>query len=329
MSIAAHLKKLFPLVALALACQAAAHAQPVRVGYWTSGVSLGYGALLEGRKFLENEGLDVQYVKFPDVNGPTKALASGAIDFAFANSAAGAFSLAAQGVPIKIVLATQLAEVQFVTLEDSGITSLADLAGKKVGMSPPGSAVASLAAAVLEANHGLKPGTFSLVPGNESRLAQFLVQKDVDAAALRSVTIAQLPEVKLRKLSSFAQEWQAMTKTDGLPYIGVGVVRSDYLKEHPDAVAKVIAGMRKALEYGSQHTDEVAQLLEKTANMPPADARAYAGFWDDIYRVTMEPVDIQTLNRMFEIFKASGSVQGTLPDDAIDTAPYEASKAIK
>jgi len=182
---------------------------------------------------------------------------------------------------------------------------------------------------VLAANHDLTPGSFSLVPGNESRLAQFLVQKDVDAAALRSVTIAQLPDVKLRKLSSFAQEWQTMTKTDGLPYIGVGVVRSDYLEENPEAVAKAIVGMRKALEYGAQHTDEVAQVLQKAANIPEADARAYAGFWDQMYRVTMEPVDVQTLNRMFEIFKESGSVEGTLPEGTIDTAPYEASKAIK
>ena len=36
-----------------------AHADPMRIGYWTSGVSLGFGAVLEAQKFLQQRGLDV------------------------------------------------------------------------------------------------------------------------------------------------------------------------------------------------------------------------------------------------------------------------------
>src|SRR5690349_17998793 len=128
----------------------AAQAQKIKVGYWTSGVSLGFGATLETMKFLDKQGLDVEYVKFSDVNAPTRAVVSGAIDVAFGTSAAGAPNIAADGVPIKIFLATQIAEVKFAVLESSPIKSLAEFKGKKIGMSPPGSATHAIAVALLE-----------------------------------------------------------------------------------------------------------------------------------------------------------------------------------
>ncbi|HMC46366.1 MAG TPA: ABC transporter substrate-binding protein, partial [Caballeronia sp.] len=44
-----------------------AHAEPMRIGYWTSGVSLGFGAVLEAQKFLQQRGLDVTFIRFSDV----------------------------------------------------------------------------------------------------------------------------------------------------------------------------------------------------------------------------------------------------------------------
>src|SRR5690348_5721725 len=119
--------------ALLLAASPAAHTQKIKVGYWTSGVSLGFGTTMENMKFLEKQGLDVEYVKFSDVNAPTRAVVSGAIDVAFGTSAAGALNIAADGVPIKIFLATQIAEVRFAVLDSSPIKSLAEFRGKKIG----------------------------------------------------------------------------------------------------------------------------------------------------------------------------------------------------
>jgi sulfonate transport system substrate-binding protein len=305
----------------------AAHAEPIRIGYWTSGVSLGFGAVLEAQKFLQQRGLDVQFVRFSDVNAPNRALAANAIDFAFAAPAAAVFSSAADGVPVKIVLATQPADVEFVTPDDSPIKSLADLRGKKVGMSPPGSSVAAIATAVLQGNDKIGAADFSIVPGNEARLAQFLVQKQVDAAALRSVTVAQLKELKVRRLGNFGDEWKKLTKSDATPYIGVSAVRSDFLAKHPDEIAKLIAGMRTALQWGASHRTEVAAILQKSANLPAADADAYASRWSDINRVTFEPLDIDTLKREHQIFVEGGVIKGTLPADLFATQAYDASKA--
>jgi sulfonate transport system substrate-binding protein len=316
-------------VVAVIATASVAHAEKIRVGYWTSGVSLGFGSVLESRNFLKQAGVDAEFIRFSDVNGPSRALAANAIDLAFGAPAAGIFSTAADGVPIKIFLATQPADVHFVVPADSPIKSLSELRGKKVGMSPAGSSVASIAQAVLASNYGIKPTDFSMIPGNESRLAQFVAQKQVDASALRSVTIAQLTELKVRSLGTFADEWKKLTKLDALPYIGVGAVRTEILEKHPETIARVVFGMRQALDWGNKNPDQVAGILQKMANLPPDDAKAYASHWSSMNRVTLEPVDIETLKREHKLFMDAGSIKGSLPDGLFVTGPYQQSKAIQ
>lgn len=316
-------------VAALLGAAAPASAEKVRIGYWSSGVSLGFGAVLETGKFMEKEGLEVEYVKFPDVNAPTKAIAAGAIDFAIAAPAAASMSVAADGLPVSIILATQVAELDFVVPEDSPITSMAQLKGKKIGGSPAGSATAAIASAILEKNYGFASGDYTLVPGNDPRLAQFLVQKDIDAAALRTVTLALVKDVKLRTIGTFRAEWKTLTKSDAPPVLGVGLIRNDWLNANLQGAAKIVAAMRKTYEFGKADKAAVATALIGAANMSEADAKAYAALWDGIYTVSMEQADVASLKAEFEVFKSVSAVKGVLPDAALATAPYEASKSIK
>jgi len=304
-------------------------AQKIKVGYWTSGFSLGFGTVMEQVKFAEKEGLDVEWVKFAEVNGPTRAIVSNAIDVAFAAPSTNSISIAADGVPVKIVLATQIAEAQIVVLDGSPIKTMADLKGKKIGISPPGSATHALTTAVLDHNFGIKPNEYSVAPGNEARLAQFLIQKEIDAAAIRSVTIAQMDEAKLRRLASVVDEWKKLTKSSAAPILAVTIVYNDYLAKNPEAVVKFIAATRKALEYGSRNKQRVAEMLQKAANMNAGDARAYANQWDGAYIATFEPQDIVSLKRMHEIVKAVGGAKKDAPDSAFDPEPYIRSKQIK
>ena len=109
------------LVIALIAASTSSFAQKIKVGYWTSGFSLGFGAVMEQMKFAEKEGLDIEWVKFAEVNGPTRAIPTQAIDLAFGAPSATSMAIAADGLPIKIVLATQIAESQFVVLADSPI----------------------------------------------------------------------------------------------------------------------------------------------------------------------------------------------------------------
>ncbi len=304
-------------------------AQKMKVGYWTSGFSLGFGAVMEQMKFAESQGLNVEWIKFAEVNGPTRAIVSNAIDVAFAAPSTNSMGIAADGVPVKIVLATQIAEAQIVTLDGSPVKAVGDLKGKKIGMSPPGSATHAIATAILDHNFGLKANDYSIAPGNEAQLAQFLSQKEIDAGVLRSVTLAQMEEVKLRKLGSVVDEWKKLTKGNAPPILAVTIVYSDYLAKNPEAVAKFIAATRNGLQYGSKNKPRVAEILQKAANMNATDARAYAAQWDGAYIASFEPADIASLKKMYDIVKATGGATKDVPDSAFDTGPYMRAKKVK
>jgi ABC-type nitrate/sulfonate/bicarbonate transport system substrate-binding protein len=303
--------------------------QKMKVGYWTSGFSLGFGAVMEQMKFAEKEGLNVEWVKFAEVNGPTRAIVSNAIDVAFAAPSTNSIGIAADGVPVKIVLATQIAEAQVVGLEGSPIKAITDLKGKKIGMSPAGSATHAIATAILDYNFGIKPKEYSIAPGNEAQLAQFLIQKEIDAGVLRSVTIAQMADAKLRRLGSIVDEWKKLTKGNAPPILAVTIVYGDYLQKNQDAVTKFIIATRNGLHYGSKNKPSVAEILQKAANMNATDARAYANQWDGAYTASFEPQDIASLKRMYDIVKAAGGATKDPPDSAFDTIPYTRSTQIK
>ena len=239
-------------------------------------------------------------------------------------------TIAADGVPIKIVLASQIAEAQIVVPAGSPIKSIADLKGKKIGMSPPGSATHAIATSILQGVYDLKPTDYSVVPGNEGRLAQFLLQKEIDAAVIRSVTIAQMSDdIKLTYLGSVVDDWKKLTKVNAAPILAVTIVHSDYVAKNAEAVAKFIVAMRKTLEYGSKNKDRVAEILQKAANMNAVDAKAYAAQWDGAYMASFEASDVASLKRMQEIVKAAGAAKNDPPEAAFLTAPYQRAKQIK
>jgi NitT/TauT family transport system substrate-binding protein len=187
----------------------------------------------------------------------------------------------------------------------------------------------AIVSAVLDNNFGLKAADYTVAPGNESRLAQFVTQKDVDAAAIRSVTIAQMNEVKLRTLGNVVDEWKKMTKSNSPPTLAVTIVHNDYVAKNPEAVAKFIAATRKAVEWGSKNKPQVAEILRKAANMDATDSLAYANQWDNAYFASFEAQDIATLKRMNQIFKAAGTAKQDVPDSAFLAEPYIRSKQIK
>ena len=154
------------------------------------------------------------------------------------------------------------------------------------------------------------------------------MQHQVDAAALRSVTVAQLTEVKTRRLGTLVDEWHKLTKSNAMPYLGVAAARTELIQRDPQSVARLIVAIHNAIVWGNAHPDQVAAILQKVANLPADDARIYAAHWAELNSISFEPIDIDTLKREQQIFAASGAIKGTLPSDVFVTGPYEAAKKI-
>jgi ABC-type nitrate/sulfonate/bicarbonate transport system substrate-binding protein len=321
-------RKFFLALVVAIGCGApgASAQEKVKIGYWTSGFSVGFGAVLEAGKFAEQQGLVPEYIHFADVSGPTKAIITQSIDVAFAAATTGAFTLGIQGAPIEIVLATQIAESSFVTKEGSPIKSITELKGKKLGLSPVGSATYAIAAAVLEKNFGLKPSDYTPVGGNEAQLVQLLQRGDVDAASLRAVTIASVPDLKLQVLARVVDEWRKMTKSDAVPILATGIVHKSFAQRHPEATVKLVRAVIAATRFGREQTDKAADMLRQASNLDAKDATSYARLWSQIYIASMEPADVATFKTMAEIFRASGTIEGRVPDSLFATGPYEQAK---
>ena len=314
------------MVLAALSTAHAAAPETVRIGYWTSGFSIGFGAVLENEHFLEKHGLAPRYFRFTDVNGPTKALLTHSIDVAFAAPATGAFTLGIQGAPVQIILATQIAEATFVAKEGTPLRTLADLKGKKLGMSPAGSATYAIAAAILERNYGLTTSNFTAVPGNEGPLVNFLNRGDIDAAALRAVTIASLSDAKLKPLGGLVAEWQKMMRTNAIPILGVSLAHRDFLRDHPEAAVNTLRAILDATQFGAKEPAKAAAILSRSANLDVRDAKSYVDLWSQIYMARLEPEDVATLKTMAEIFRKSGTVEGVVPASLFNPSFYERAK---
>ena len=234
-----------------------AQAQKIRVGYWPSGLTLGYGAVLEAGNFFAEQGLQVEYVHFSDVNGPTRAIAANSIDLAFGSPAAGAFALAIEGVPVKIVLATQPANVSFVVREDSPIKSLADLKGKKIGVYSLASGTRQNLLVMLH-QAGLKESDVSIVVTGLLNFAP-LMQGQVDATAATDTGLA----VGLRKGMG---EINVMNVSDHLNISSdMFVVREDTLREKKDLLKAFLKGYSDSAAWMIAHPEEAATLAVKRA----------------------------------------------------------------
>jgi NitT/TauT family transport system substrate-binding protein len=120
-----------------------------------------------------------------------------------------------------------------------------------------------------------------------------------------------------------------MTKSSSPPYIGVAILRQEWMDKNPGGAAKLVVAMRNALEFGGNNKPAVTDILKKAANMPEDGARLYADLWTRMNAVSFEESDLVTLKRTFEIFKADGSLKGDLPIGMFDTKPYLDSKRIK
>ncbi|MCZ4064639.1 ABC transporter substrate-binding protein [Oxalobacter aliiformigenes] len=295
----------------------------IRLGYWTSGVSLPFGRVLEAKRFLEKDGIDVEYIRFSDPPSSLKALTTGDIDIAFGIPLSNFFSAVHDGTPLKLVAAVQLADAVVVAPEDSSVRTWQDLKGKKVGGTYPSATIVIIANTIAEKKYGLEPGDYSIVSGNESRLAQFLVQKQIDASILRSITYENLKnKIKLRKLGALKDEWENVSGSPAAPYIGMGVAREEFINKYPDLVSSAIRSWIRVEKWGAAHKKEVADILKEHAGFTPENADNVAARWGDMYHVALDPATLKTLETEHDVFVRAGVIKGQFGRNLYVTEPY-------
>jgi len=195
--------------------------------------------------FYADEGLDVEIVPGVGSSQTAQMVAGGQAKIGYADSTSTA-GLIAQDAPL-VVVATiyQSNPNEVIALKESGITSVADLKGKKVGTPVP-SSQASMLPLFLEEND-LTENDVELVNLAPTSLAQSLLQGQVDAI-LGSIDTY---EVQLKEQGA-TDMFTSMFADNGVATVSTSIfAHEDYLKENPEEVKAFVRASIKGWAFAA------------------------------------------------------------------------------
>jgi NitT/TauT family transport system substrate-binding protein len=242
-----------------------AHAGALTVTHWGDGM---YGvpfAVALDQGYFKQAGLDITGFITSEGGGTTvrNAMAS---DIPYGEVALpAAIAAVKQGVPLTIVHGgvLSLADLFWVELKDGSIDGIAQMKGHKLGYSSPKSTTDMISTIGLS-NAGLLGQVERKPVGSSSSTMTSLQQHAVDVAYM---TEPSYSEKKADLKIAFRSTEIVPTETQT-----VGVVRTDYLKQHPEVIRAIIDARRKGVEFIAAHPGEAAQILAKAYKMDPAVA---------------------------------------------------------
>jgi NitT/TauT family transport system substrate-binding protein len=227
-------------------------------------VATHYGALLTSapiavaleRDEFTKRGVDITSV-ISTTGGATalRNMFAGKIPYAEVATAA-ALAAIKEGYDVKIVnaAARSIDDLVWVTLPNSSIKSIKDLAGKKVGITNPKSMSETTANMVFEAA-GFKSGEYQLIAtGSVAGGLTALEQGGVDA------TLMNEPLYTARR-----DRYRIAFDAHGLPPMTqtVGVSTSEFAKQSPDKLRAIIAARRAAVDFIYEQPEAAARMIAK------------------------------------------------------------------
>ncbi|MEU5552827.1 MULTISPECIES: ABC transporter substrate-binding protein [unclassified Micromonospora] len=191
-------------------------------------------ALKEGA--FEEAGLDIRYEEYAESAAVYTAYRAGQVDGGLGGIPSTA-NLVATGVDRKVVFALQRTTNGILVRADSGIQSIADLKGRKLGLF--GSAIGSSTNqffALCREKHGFNPTTDCQVQyGAPNLMAELLGQGDVDMALV--IDPAGAPELASGKYRSLGDLGVLLEEATGLKAFTAGWdFASEFIEKNREAV---------------------------------------------------------------------------------------------
>ena len=190
------------LAAAGLAFATGAHAQGAltpltfQLNWTAGGPNAGFAAAL-GEGYYREAGLDVTIVQGNGSGNTAQLVANGRAQVAYAD-AVTVSQLIAKGAPMRVVATVyQSNPNQVSALKKTGIKSVRDLAGKKVGL-PAGSSQTAMLPLFLKANN-LRESDMTLVNMPPSSMVPALLQAAEYYLQLEGFSANQVLENKLRE----------------------------------------------------------------------------------------------------------------------------------
>src|SRR3954447_25395273 len=202
----------------------------IRIGYQTfpSG-----DLIVKNNKWLENAlpGYNVKWIKFDSGADINTAFIAKELDFGALGSSPVARGLSAPlNIPYKVAFVLDIAgdNEALVARNGTGVNTIADLKGKRVGTPFASTAHYSLLAALAQNN--LSAGEVQLVDLQPQAILAAWDRGDIDAAYTWLPTLDDLRKTGKDLITS-----RQLAK-DGKPTLDLGAVADDFAAAHPDVV---------------------------------------------------------------------------------------------
>lgn len=263
------LTRLVTAAALLGSVLATTHAQAatLTITHWIDGM---YGvpfAVALDKGYFKQNGVDVTGF-ITSEGGGTSVRNAMASEIPYGEVALpAAIAAIKQGLPITIVHSgvQSVADLLWVQLNTSNVNGIAQMKGKTIGYSSPKSMTEMI----------------TIVGLDRAGLAGQVQRKPVGASGTMMIALQQhLVDVAYMTEPAYSERKDtvkiAFRSTDIVPRETqtVGVVRTDYLKAHPDTIKAIIDARAKGVQYIIAHRDESAQILAKAYKIDPAVAKS-------------------------------------------------------
>ncbi|HEX7022478.1 MAG TPA: ABC transporter substrate-binding protein [Trueperaceae bacterium] len=233
------LSLLLPTILLLSAASAAPSQEPFKVGYVRvmddAQVILAYEAGLYAQY-----GLDAELVEFASGTDLIKAIVGGQLDLGvlgFSN----AFTWVSRGADLKIVGGAQMGYHAILARKDSGIHTVADLAGHTLASQKEGSTADIVLKGVTLADAGLSPKDLNILGVAPAVAVQSLVSGRVDAAFLFE------PYDRIARLVAPVEKIYQIGEVWPFPCM-VAITSSKTLEARPDAIHAALDAQADAID---------------------------------------------------------------------------------
>ncbi|MBI3830630.1 MAG: ABC transporter substrate-binding protein [Planctomycetes bacterium] len=146
------------------------------------------------------------------------------------------------------------------------IKSVADLKGKTVALAQNSPSEYYLTSLMFSAGLSLKDVNKKYTGSAFEASAAFVADKSIDACVSWSPDIYNIPDkvANTRILSS--------TKDANKLISDVYAVRADFMRDHPDIVEGLVAGIFEGMDYAKEHPEEACKWMAAAFNLKPEDA---------------------------------------------------------